>query len=268
MKPVVLAYRADWSEAALPTERIDYKSLTHIAHSFAIAGSGGLRFPATESSRKLVDMAHRNGVKVLLAVGGADSNKALSALCETGSGTRKLAAEIAARVRTIGYDGADIDWEHPENATDTARLSRFTAALRGTLPRPKMVTIAVPSVDWNGRWYDASAILPHVDWAAVMCYDFYGPWTETRRAPFRAVRPERHRTVPVRQCCDPLLARSETVPGGQTATGNPAIRSRLPSEALGRHGARLRRPAVHRGLPHDKKRRRNGQKRGLCDMAR
>lgn len=177
MKPVVLAYRADWSEAALPTERIDYRSLTHIAHSFAVAESGGLRFPATASSRKLVDTAHRSGVKVLLAVGGADSNKALAALCETESGTRKLASEIAAQVKTVGYDGADIDWEHPENPTETARLSRFTAALRGALPRPKMVTIAVPSVDWNGRWYDAPAILPHVDWAAVMCYDFYGPWT-------------------------------------------------------------------------------------------
>ncbi|MBC8139198.1 MAG: glycoside hydrolase family 18 protein [Fibrella sp.] len=177
-KPIVLAYRSDWNENDLPPDRINYKPLTHIAHSFAVAESVGLRFPAFGPSRALVETAHRSGVKVLLAVGGADSNKALSALCATGADTRKLVSEIAAHVKKVGYDGADIDWEHPENPTDTNRLSRFTAVLRGALPRPKLVTMAVPSVDWNGRWYDAAAVLPYVDWAAVMCYDFYGPWAE------------------------------------------------------------------------------------------
>ncbi|MBC7805420.1 MAG: glycoside hydrolase family 18 protein [Akkermansiaceae bacterium] len=177
MKPIVLAYRSSWNENDLPPDRVNWSLLTHIAHSFALAESGGIRFPPIDASRALVETAHRNGVKVLLAVGGADSNKALSALCATEVGTQKLVAEIAAQVKKVGYDGADIDWEHPASVTDTNRLSRFAAALRGALPRPMLVTIAVPSVDWDGRWYDAPALLSHVDWAAVMCYDYYGPWS-------------------------------------------------------------------------------------------
>lgn len=177
-KAVVLAYRSDWTASELPAERINYKSLTHIAHSFAIAEGGRIRFPETEATRSLIATAHRNGVKVLLAIGGADSNKELSGMCATDTGMQKLVGEIAAHIKTFSYDGADIDWEHPDNATDTARLSRFTAALRKALPHPKLVTMAVPSVDWNGRWYDSAAILPHLDWVAVMCYDFYGPWTD------------------------------------------------------------------------------------------
>ena len=145
-KDIVLAYRSNWNEKDLPPDRIDWKSLTHIAHSFAVAGNGGLRFPEAGASRALVETAHRHGVKVLLAVGGADSNNALSALCATEAGTRKLVGDVAAQVRKIGYDGVDIDWEHPGNATDTDRLSRFAAVLRGALPRPKLVTMAVPSV--------------------------------------------------------------------------------------------------------------------------
>ncbi len=178
MKPIVLAYRSDWNEAELPPERVNYKPLTHIAHSFAVVGATGIKSPATDSARKLVETAHRNGVKVLLAVGGAESNAALSTLCATKAGARTLAQSVAARVLSIGYDGADIDWESPENHTEGNRLSHFVAEMRLALPRPKLVTMAVTAVDWFGRWFDSPALEPHVDWAAVMCYDFYGPWSD------------------------------------------------------------------------------------------
>ena len=84
---------------------------------------------------------------------------------------------VAAQIKAIGYDGADVDWEHPETVADTRRLSGFVAALRQEMPRPLLLTMAVPATDWNGRWYDAPALMPHLDWLAVMCYDFYGPWS-------------------------------------------------------------------------------------------
>ena len=178
MKSVVLAYRSDWNAKELPAERIDYKPLTHIANAFALADKGGIRFPAVDSSRALIETAHRNDVKVLLAVGGAESNKELSAICATPVGTRQLAEQIASHVQTMGYDGVDIDWEMPESVPDTNRLSGFTAALRKVLPRTKMLTMAVTPVDWFGRWFDGPALIPYLDWIAVMCYDLYGPWSE------------------------------------------------------------------------------------------
>ncbi|MBC8143099.1 MAG: glycoside hydrolase family 18 protein [Armatimonadetes bacterium] len=178
-KPIVLAYRTAWNEADLPPAKVNYKTITHIAHSFAVADKMGLRFPEAKGTQTLIETAHKNGVQVTLAIGGAESNAALSALCATPAQTVALAKAVAKHVNALGYDGADVDWEHPENAADTKRLSAFVAALRAELPRPKLLTMAVPSTDWSGRWYDAPAILPHLDWAAVMSYDFFGPWGNT-----------------------------------------------------------------------------------------
>ena len=189
-KPIVLAYRASWQDTAGSAARIAYRPLTHIAHSFAVAEKNVLTFPGDATSRDLVQTAHKNGVKVTIAIGGAESNKNLSALCATDVGTKALAKSVAAQIKAIGYDGADVDWEHPENADDTNRLSRFVAALRAELPRPLLLTMAAPSTDWSGRWYDAPAIIPHLDWVAVMCYDFYGTWSDTagRHAPLFAAK--------------------------------------------------------------------------------
>lgn len=174
---VVLAYRSSWNVADLPPGRVAYKPLTHIAHSFAVAETPMLVFPDDKQSRDLVQTAHKNGVKVTLAVGGADSNAMLNTLCGTEKMTVALAKTVAAHVKRIGYDGVDVDWEHPGNAAEMNRLSSFVAALRRELRRPLLLTMAVPSTDWNGRWYDISAIVPHLDWVAVMTYDFYGPWS-------------------------------------------------------------------------------------------
>ena len=176
-KPIVLAYRAVWNPTELPPAKIDYAPLTHIAHAFVTVERGAIRFPDETASRALIHTAHKHGVKVTLAIGGAASNRELSALCASEAATKTLAARIASHVTTLGYDGADIDWEHPETVADTARLSRFTRLLRQALPRPRLVTMATPSTDWNARWYDAPAILSHLDFAAVMTYDFFGSWS-------------------------------------------------------------------------------------------
>lgn len=178
-KPIVLAYRSSWNEADLPPAKVNYAPLTHIAHSFAVANKTGLQFPEAKASRTLIETAHKSGVKVTLAVGGAGSNAALSALCATPAKTVTLAKTVAKHINVLGYDGADVDWEHPENATETNRLSAFVGALRAELPRPKLLTMAIPSTDWDGRWYDAPTLLPHLDWAAVMSYDFFGSWSDT-----------------------------------------------------------------------------------------
>ena len=176
-KPIILAYLADWKAAELPAAKVDYAKMTHIAHSFAVATNEGVTFPDVKASRELITTAHKKGVKVTLAIGGAESNRALSTLCQTVDGAKKLAASVAAHVQTIGYDGVDVDWEHPENRADAGRLSLFVAELRRVVPRPKLLTMAVPATDWSAKWHDAPALLPHLDWAAVMTYDFYGPWS-------------------------------------------------------------------------------------------
>lgn len=179
MKSICLAYRSDWNADALPPERIDFRPLTHIAHSFITVKGNTVMPPDERHARALVGAAHKKGVKVTLAIGGAESNASLTAACATETGAAKLADAIVAFVRKIGYDGVDIDWEMPENTTDGNRLTLLVRLLRKRLPAPYLVTMAVPALDWSGKWFDAKALIPLVDWFAIMTYDFYGPWSDT-----------------------------------------------------------------------------------------
>ena len=222
MKPVTLAYRSDWNWSDLPPGRVRWRELTHIAHAFAEPKRTGFTFPEEDHGRGLVAAARANGVAALLAVGGEGSNRALSALCASDAGAQKAADQIVAFADRQGYSGVDVDWEHPESAADSQRLTRFVALLRERLPHPRLVTLAAPTSEYYGRWYDAGAMLPHLDWFAVMCYDFYGAWT--KHAGYHAA-----------------LYPSRTVTGGEEEaallTGDAAIRywrerRRLPAAKL------------------------------------
>ena len=76
-KPVVLNYVPDWH--TIDPATIDYGLYTHLCHAFAHYESGALHLPDETASRALIDAAHAHGVKVLLSIGGADSNSSLKA---------------------------------------------------------------------------------------------------------------------------------------------------------------------------------------------
>jgi uracil-DNA glycosylase family 4 len=109
-------------------------------------------------------------VRVLLSVGGADSNAALCA-----QNPDVLAEALAKRIENFHYDGIDVDWEAPENAGEGAKLSALMQALRRRLPHT-LLTMAVPAEDYFGRWFQTDALLPAVDWLNVMTYDLSGPY--------------------------------------------------------------------------------------------
>jgi len=178
-RPVVLGYYADWTAATLPPERIDWRLLTHVTHAFAGVGPGGtLRLPERARSRELCRRAHVAGVNVLLALGGASSNRSLSDATASPEGMARLVDALMAAVKDSGYDGIDVDWEAPEDARDRDRMNALVRALRERLPRGATLTMAVPATDWSGRWYDRAALEPYVDYMCVMAYDLHGSWSD------------------------------------------------------------------------------------------
>lgn len=170
-KPLVLGYFPDWTP--LKPDRLNMAQFTHIAHAFAGAKLGGvLGFPPDGQSQKLIDSAHAKGVKVILSLGGADSNGSLKI-----QDTNMLADGLVAHIKQFQYDGVDVDWEAPENDDDAAKMSALVQALRQRLPKT-LITMAVPASDWSGKWYHTPDLLPHVDWLNIMTYDFAGPWSD------------------------------------------------------------------------------------------
>jgi chitinase len=173
--PIVLGYYASWNTVVTP-DRLDYRLFTHVTHAFAtVDKTGSLNAPDVKASRDLVNRAHTAQTKVILALGGADSNKSLTAIAATPDGVKRLVDGLARVAETVGYDGIDVDWEAPENAADGERMNAVVKALRERMPKA-VLTMAVPSGDWAGKWYQRDALLPYIDFLNVMTYDFHGPW--------------------------------------------------------------------------------------------
>jgi chitinase len=176
-RPVTLGYYADWNPS-FPPASIDFSLLTHVTHAFAVVRDNGtLNLPDARISQDLCARARASRVVPLLAIGGADSDTGLSRATATPDGISRLADAMAATVSSAGYEGIDVDWEFPANPSERDRMNALVRTLRELLPKATL-TMAVPSQDWNGKWYDRDALVPYVDHFNVMAYDFHGPWSD------------------------------------------------------------------------------------------
>lgn len=166
---ILLGYYPDWVEA-MPPAKVPYERYTHLTHAFALFGKNGtLKTP--EAAAELCRRARAAKVVPILAVGGAESGPAyLKAPIET------LTAQIVAMVQKNGYAGVDIDWEFPDAPGAPQKLVALAQSLRRRLPKA-LLTAAVPGSEWNGKHYDAAALLPVLDFVTIMAYDFAGPWS-------------------------------------------------------------------------------------------
>lgn len=180
----VVGYYPAWSTSE--RDRLRYDVLTHVIYAFAIPQSDGTLRPLQEpdNARTILKQAHENGVKVLVAVGGWSYNDnpletVFKSATATPELTAKLVGELCSLVDTYGFDGIDVDWEHPryQDVTQT-QYAQFIKLLREEMDkRQLLLTAAVLSgVSADGNVvYDAAAhtdeVLQMVDWINVMAYD-------------------------------------------------------------------------------------------------
>lgn len=180
----VVGYYPSWKPDKLNT--VDFGVVTHVCYAFAIpTADGGLRdLENPDTARALIRSAHENGAKVLLSVGGWSYNDTplegvfMEATADSAK-LRRFVESILAMCEEYGFDGVDMDWEHPR--VDGASAGQYEAlmlALSEELhARGKLLTAAVLSgatADGN-IYYDAAAhtnaVLNAVDFINVMAYD-------------------------------------------------------------------------------------------------
>ncbi|MCK5149051.1 T9SS type A sorting domain-containing protein [bacterium] len=178
----VVGYYPWWMHNDLPAVQIPYQHLTHIVHAFAWPGADGslingtaLNYPA------LISSAHDAGVKVLLSLGGAGNGANFSIVAVDSTLRSTFIQNLLDFILSRGYDGVDLDWEHPATLNQRDDLTRLVIDMRNLFAAnaPELlITMAVPSTDWFGRWYDFNALEPHIDWFGCMTYDFFGSWVQ------------------------------------------------------------------------------------------
>lgn len=178
----------------LPPSSLQLDCVTHVYYAFVLVNEEGelvfmdewadCQIDADGAQGCLAAVAQlkeaKPGLKVLVSLGGGTGSGPFAALAAD-PGTRAAFAENCRRfVDERGFDGVDVDWEHPDSEAAGADYLALLADLRAALPAPDYVlTTALPPGEWVLRNIDVAAAADLLDALNLMGYDFHGGWTET-----------------------------------------------------------------------------------------
>jgi chitinase len=178
----VTAYYAGWMQgnkwsSHLRPQDIDFSAVTHVVHfSLGPNPDGTINDEGNgvgaENAAALVQAAHAAKKKVLICVGGWNSEQGFSSAASP-QHRETFINNLLALVRGRGYDGIDIDWE-PLSANQAAGYTSFmeelSVALKN-LDRSLLLTVACnSSPDLFAR------LAPMLDQINIMTYDYSGAW--------------------------------------------------------------------------------------------
>jgi chitinase len=170
----LVGYMPSWQGAA---DEIPYAKLTHINYAFVIpSSSGDGSLEGLENPSKLqhiVELAHANGVKVGIAVGGWSDlkNPGFEGLSASASPRENFADNLLELIRKFDLDGVDIDWEYPQGIVQSQHYHLMMHLLAEKLhAKGKILSAAVADGAENGAAIPAE-LFQYIDFLNIMAYD-------------------------------------------------------------------------------------------------
>ena len=190
-----------------------YRYITHGIVSFLMFSEAELGKFTKESVNDVntvlpdvVNTGHRNGTKILIALGGATDYGFLNLMTSIGNNLGSPLFESAVQkvvdfVNANDLDGVDLDLEcwwdkngNPRNDQGGRQeaerahpagygLTEFAKRLKEAMP-DKIVSAAFFASSWYGNNYE---LIDHVDWVGVMTYDLTGSWNNSPVGPHTAL---------------------------------------------------------------------------------
>ncbi|KAH7085407.1 glycoside hydrolase superfamily [Paraphoma chrysanthemicola] len=219
-----VGYYGNWDIYArnFTPQQIPASRLTHLLYSFADNRPDGTVFLtdtfadvekhwATDSWSEsgnnmygnlkqlgLLKQKNRN-LKVMLSIGGwtyTNEKKHMDPVGASTTAIQTFARSCVDMVRNYGFDGIDIDWEYPQDATQglqfLAMLRETRKALDGYADqlgrdkgyaaeaRPRfLLSIAAPAGEANYKNMPLKEVSEEVDFVNLMAYDYAGSWDKT-----------------------------------------------------------------------------------------
>jgi chitinase len=168
----VVGYMPSWSGSA---SAIQYSKVTHINYAFIRpTTTGGLT--AVDNAQKLrdiVSLAHANGVKVGIAIGGWSdlNNTDFQTMAANASYRSNFINNVISFINTYQLDGVDLDWEYPVEGQDPANFSTLMTELGNAMhSRGKFLTAAVSAQGYYANGV-LSGVFNAVDFLNIMVYD-------------------------------------------------------------------------------------------------
>lgn len=187
----IVAYYPSWTsgdfyKGTSISEKVQFDKITHLYYAFAIPTAEGSLLPLENESmaRELIKTAHEYGVKVMLAVGGWSYNdtpleSTFGTATENAQKLEKFASSILDMCQAYGFDGIDLDWEHPRvDGGSGKQYEALVELLADKLHKEGLLlscaVLSGATADGN-IYYDAAAhtdrVLAAVDWINIMAYD-------------------------------------------------------------------------------------------------
>jgi hypothetical protein len=178
----VIGYYRTSNRAVLDHTGIEYQYLTHIAHAFAWPdAAGNLVVPSGFLYPELNAAAHAAGVKMIVSLGGWGNCAGFPGMASTAGNRARFIGQLIDFCKAHAYDGVDLDWEFVSNETEKADFILFVEALGAALKAQSpqlLLTAAVPSDDYYGRWIDYARLADDFDFIGFMTYDYHGAWSD------------------------------------------------------------------------------------------
>jgi chitinase len=148
------------------------RQLTHVNYAFALPKADGTLYEIANPWKleQYVKIAHANGIKVLISVGGWGWDEQFEQLAASPKTRAAFVDAVTGVVEEIELDGADIDWEYPDPGASSAAFTSLMQELRATLPPGTLLTAAVAALGPNADGVGED-VFGTVDFLNVMAYD-------------------------------------------------------------------------------------------------
>jgi chitinase len=165
---------------------INWRLYTHLCHAFLVAdGDGNIRKARDVPNREFPAEAHKQGVKVLLSLGGWGWDRQFASIVSRPEAEDRYVKSVMEIVDGYDYDGIDLDWEYPDSEREIVGFERLSRRFRKDLDaigerrgRPMVLTMAAAANPGTLKWLGKEFLLETMDWVNVMTYDFTGDWSD------------------------------------------------------------------------------------------
>ena len=158
----------------------DYQDVVSSFDCFNMLADHEIEVDGTRGCLRAVTQLKNNHphIKVLLSVGGGGAGSDHFAALAKKPETRQTFASALVALMDYGFDGIDIDWEHPKNNEEKNNYLALLKALRTVFPPPLLLTSALPAPQSMLQYLPLAQAIAELDLIFLMAYDFSGPWTE------------------------------------------------------------------------------------------
>ncbi|KAI9776126.1 MAG: hypothetical protein M1835_005600 [Candelina submexicana] len=231
-------YYANWRVYKQePPSSLNFSCISHVFYAFAwVRPDGNLSDEWADSHievdgtrgclRAFALLKQRYSyVKLILSIGGGGAASQYFALVASNQTARHTFAYSARQlIDSYGFDGIDVDWEHPSDEVQGVNYIHLLAAIRSYIPAPRyIVTSALPAGEWALRYINLGFAASYLDYINVMTYDFSGPWVDSTGHQAQLFTPSQPHSPAAVTSCDSAVnyMRSQGVPPNKILLGIP-----------------------------------------------